>query len=100
MESFDDVKTRLMDDGFKEDGENTLTYERKSYSTVSVNGRVSRKENMDRISIVYNGVGGTMVDDSECLDDMMFFDVLHNGEQVASVGVGGYDDLMEMINLK
>lgn len=100
MESFEDIRNRLIEDGFVEEPDNTFTYEHKSYTTVSVNGKVTKRENKDTISVIYNGTGGTMDSDGECMDDMMFFDIVHNGELVISVGVDGYEDLIETINGK
>lgn len=100
MESFEDIRNRLIDDGFVEEPENTFTYEHKSYTTVSVNGNVTKKENKDSISLIYNGTGGTMDSDDECMDDMMFFDIVHNGEFIISVGVDCYDDIIKILNGK
>lgn len=99
MDNYTSIKEGLLKHGFKEEEEDHFYFENKSYNTVNINGMVSKQEIKTVIDVVYIGVGGNM-EDSDCLDDIYYFDILQDDKQVVTVGVYDFKELAEILNIK
>ena len=97
MDNYTNIKENLIKHGFKEKEENSFYFENISYNTMNINGVTNKREIKTVIKIVYVGTGGNM-EDSDCLDDMFFFDIFQNDTHITTVGVYNFKDLEEIFN--
>lgn len=101
MNELEEIKKGLLKNGFKKrkDDDNCYDYEAVSYNTININGNIQKQEKKQLLTLQYIGTGGN-VEDSDCLDDMFFFDVFQNGVHITTVGVYNFKDLKEILNNK
>ena len=99
MDKLDEIKENLLKMGFKKDGENGFVYESVSYNTMNINGRVVKQEKKNVLKLEYTCVGGNMEDSDVCLNDIYYFDIFQDGEQVITVGVYDFKELAEIFGV-
>lgn len=96
-EKISEISDKLVAAGFEDMGDGSFRNEKVSYSTVSINGKVSKKERRDTLIIRYSGTGGEVDDSDVCDDSLLFYDVSFNGEEVGTFGVSCFEDLVEEV---
>lgn len=99
MNELEEIKKGLLENGFKKrkDDDNCYDYEVVNYNTININGNIQKQEKKQLLTLHYIGTGGN-VEDSDCLDDMFFFDVFQNGTHSTTIGVYNFKDLKEILN--
>jgi hypothetical protein len=95
-EKLDEIWKGLAGAGFTKEDDDTYSVESVSYNTVVMNGVMNREEVRNKMSVRYIGLGGGMDSDNVCDDDMMFFDIIQNGNHVLTVGVYDFEELMDI----
>lgn len=96
-EKISEISEKLVAAGFEDIGDGSFKHEKVSYSTVNINGTVSRKERRDTLVIRYSGTGGEVDDSDVCDDSLLFYDVSFNGKDVGTFGVSCFEDLVEEV---
>ena len=99
MDKLEEIKENIQKVGFKKEDDNRFVFEKISYNTMNINGKVIKQEVKDTLTVVYTGVGGEVDDKGNCSNDMYFFDILHNGNQEISVGVYDYKEFAEIFGI-
>lgn len=99
MDKLEEIKENIQKVGFKKKDDNCFVFEKISYNTMNINGKVIKQEVKDTLTFVYTGVGGEVDDKGNCSNDMYFFDILHNGNQEISVGVYDYKEFAEIFGI-
>lgn len=99
MDKLEEIEENIQKVGFKKEDDNRFVFEKVSYNTMNINGRVTKQEVKETITIEYTGVGGEIDENGNCLNNMYFFDILHNGEQELSIGVYDYQEFAEILGI-
>lgn len=94
----ENIKEELVERGFKKEDENRFSFENVSYTTMNVNGKVTRKENKTVLVIEYIGLGGNVDDSDVCDDSIMFFNIFENDELRTTIGVSNFKELSMMLS--
>ena len=99
MNELEEIKKGLLKNGFKKrkDDDNCYDYEAVSYNTININGNIQKQEKKQLLTLQYIGTGGN-VEDSDCFDDIFFFDVFQNGTHATTIGVYNFNDIKEILN--
>lgn len=99
MNKLEEIKENIQKVGFKKEDNNSFVFEKISYNTMNINGKVVKQQVKETLTVVYTGVGGEVDDDGNCSNDMYFFDIFHNGNQEISVGVYDYKEFAEIFGI-
>ena len=94
----ENIKKELESRGFKKESEDKFTFENVSYTTMNVNGNVTRKKNKSVVAIEYIGLGGNVDDSDVCDDSIMFFNIFENDELKTTIGVSNFKEFSMMLS--